>query len=56
MHRLLAAADGDMALAQRGIVVLDEIDKIARNEREGAEDVGGAAVQHCLLKIVEGNF
>jgi len=56
--RLLDAADGDVELAQQGIVFLDEIDKIGRKNEGGNSnrDIGGEGVQQGLLKLVEGTI
>ena len=51
MQRLLEKADGDIAKAQRGIVFIDEIDKLKATEGE-QRGTSGERVQHALLKIM----
>ena len=54
LSKLLAAADNDVERAERGIVFIDEIDKIAKKKSTNSRDVSGEAVQQGLLKILEG--
>jgi len=56
VSRLLSAADNDVEKCQKGIVFIDEIDKIGRKNESASlhRDVGGEGVQQALLKLVEG--
>ena len=56
LQRLLDVADGDLELAQKGVVFIDEIDKISRKgkNRSITRDVSGEGVQASLLKLIEG--
>ncbi|MGD8911317.1 MAG: ATP-dependent Clp protease ATP-binding subunit ClpX [Candidatus Thiodiazotropha sp.] len=57
LSRLLDSADGNMELAEWGIIYIDEIDKLARSGEtsHGTRDVSGEGVQQALLKLVEGS-
>ena len=52
--KLLAAADNDVKKAERGIIYIDEIDKLARKRNATQRDVSGESVQQGLLKLLEG--
>ena len=54
LSKLLAAADNDVEKAERGIVFIDEIDKIAKKQNSNSRDVSGESVQQGLLKLLEG--
>jgi ATP-dependent Clp protease ATP-binding subunit ClpX len=54
LSKLLAAADNDVDKAERGIVFIDEIDKIAKKKETHSRDVSGESVQQGLLKLLEG--
>lgn len=55
LSKLLAVADNDVEKAERGIVFIDEIDKLAKKKETHSRDVSGESVQQGLLKIIEGS-
>ena len=54
LSKLLAAAGNDVEKAERGIVFIDEIDKISKKKETHSRDVSGESVQQGLLKLLEG--
>ena len=58
LQRLLEKADGNIELAEKGVVYIDEIDKLARTGkgRSITKDISGEGVQNSLLKIIEGSI
>lgn len=54
VSKLLAAADNDVEKAERGIIFIDEIDKIAKKKNTNQRDVSGESVQQGMLKLLEG--
>lgn len=55
LSKLLAAADNDVERAEKGIIFIDEIDKIAKKQSTTNRDVSGESVQQGLLKLLEGS-
>ncbi|MSR93468.1 ATP-dependent Clp protease ATP-binding subunit ClpX [Clostridiaceae bacterium 68-1-5] len=55
VSKLLAAADNDVEKAERGIIFIDEIDKIAKKQNTNQRDVSGESVQQGMLKLLEGS-
>lgn len=55
VSKLLAAAGNDVEKAERGIIFIDEIDKIAKKKDTNTRDVSGESVQQELLKLLEGS-
>lgn len=54
LSKLLTAADNDVEKAERGIVFIDEIDKLAKKKNATQRDVSGESVQQGMLKLLEG--
>ena len=54
VSKLLVAADNDVEKAERGIIFIDEIDKIAKKKNTNSRDVSGESVQQGMLKLLEG--
>ncbi len=55
VSKLLAAAGNDVEKAERGIIFIDEIDKIAKKKNSSQRDVSGESVQQGMLKLLEGS-
>ncbi len=55
VSKLLMAAENDVEKAERGIIFIDEIDKIAKKKNTNTRDVSGESVQQELLKLLEGS-
>lgn len=55
VSKLLASADNDVEKAERGIIFIDEIDKLAKKKNTNQRDVSGESVQQGLLKLLEGS-
>ena len=55
VSKLLAAADNDVEKAEKGIIFIDEIDKIAKKKNTSQRDVSGESVQQGMLKLLEGS-
>ncbi len=55
VSKLLAAAGNDVEKAERGIIFIDEIDKIAKKKNTSQRDVSGESVQQGMLKLLEGS-
>ena len=55
VSKLLAAADNDVEKAERGIIFIDEIDKIAKKKNKNQRDGSGESVQQGMLKLLEGS-
>ena len=55
VSKLLAAADNDVERAEKGIIFIDEIDKIAKKKNTTSRDVSGESVQQGMLKLLEGS-
>lgn len=55
VSKLLAAAENDVEKAERGIIFIDEIDKIAKKKNTNQRDVSGESVQQGMLKLLEGS-
>jgi len=55
VSKLLASADNDVDKAERGIIFIDEIDKLAKKKNTNQRDVSGESVQQGMLKLLEGS-